>query len=128
MKPQNLPGLVGLIGIVFAEISLLANFLPVKEWFYPIIWWSYILFIDGIIYLIKNESLIVSRTKSFLIMKLTSHLQIQTGFQKEFLNLSRMKICAHDWVKMAVSSWKKTISIQPIKKDYMAYMIGLKLI
>jgi hypothetical protein len=40
----------------------------VLRWFYTIIWWSYLFIIDGIIYRLKGNSLIVNRAKSFLWM------------------------------------------------------------
>lgn len=40
----------------------------VLRWFYPIIWWSYLFIIDGVIYRLKGNSLIVNRTKSFLLI------------------------------------------------------------
>lgn len=45
-----------------------ANCLAIREWFYPLMWWSYILAVDGLIYLIRGNSLIISRTRSFLII------------------------------------------------------------
>ncbi|MCG2725874.1 MAG: hypothetical protein L6420_06400 [Elusimicrobia bacterium] len=52
---------------LFFSITIL-NFLkiePAHNLYYLFAWWSYIFFIDGIIYTIRNESLIISRTKQF---------------------------------------------------------------
>ena len=59
---------IGLIGLVICHLAIIINWQPIKEWFYITVWWSYILFIDGIIYKIKSNSLIISRTKAFLLM------------------------------------------------------------
>jgi hypothetical protein len=59
---------LGLIGLLFCHLAIILNWQPIKEWLYVAVWWSYILFIDGIIYRIKGNSLIISRTKSFFLM------------------------------------------------------------
>jgi len=41
---------------------------PFASWFYPLAWWSYIFIIDGIIFRIQGNSLILSRRREFLIM------------------------------------------------------------
>lgn len=65
---KKIPGLIGLLGLIGAQIALCAGFEPIRNWFYPLIWWSYILFIDGVIYAMKGNSLIISRTKEFWLM------------------------------------------------------------
>jgi hypothetical protein len=59
---------VGLAGQLFCYIVQFTEWHAIKEWFYLILWWSYILLIDGIIYRRRGDSLIISRTKSFLMM------------------------------------------------------------
>jgi hypothetical protein len=54
--------------VLVAEVGQLVNSLFIREWFYPIVWWGYILSIDGIIQLVRQESLIINRTRSFLAM------------------------------------------------------------
>jgi len=41
---------------------------PIYTLYYIFAWWCYIFFIDGIIYILKGDSLIISRTKNFLLM------------------------------------------------------------
>lgn len=45
---------------------------PFYRFYYLFAWYSYIFFIDGIIYMLKKESLIVSRTNDFLFLLLIS--------------------------------------------------------
>ena len=53
---------------------LLASFeiYPFFRFFYVFAWYSYIFFVDGINYLIKGDSLIISRTKEFVYMLFVS--------------------------------------------------------
>lgn len=61
-------GVIGILGLCFcASVSFLQNDF-FKQWFYIFVWWSYILTIDGIIYALKKESLIISHTREFLLM------------------------------------------------------------
>lgn len=63
--------LLSLIGffLFFITSFLSANKIdPIHTFYYIFAWWSYIIFIDGIIYIIKKDSLIISRTKEFFIM------------------------------------------------------------
>ena len=41
---------------------------PFASWFYPFAWWSYILIVDGIVFRIQGNSLILSRRREFLVM------------------------------------------------------------
>lgn len=59
---------LGLAGQLFGYFGLLCGWPVIREWFYPLAWWSYILLLDGIIYRMRGNSLIVSRTKPFLLM------------------------------------------------------------
>lgn len=70
-----------LIATFFASIEI--N--PFYRLYYIFAWYSYIFFIDGIIYVIKKDSLIISRTKEFIYM-----LFLSTGlwFVFELFNLS----------------------------------------
>ena len=61
-------GIIGLLVLIGAEILMLKKIEPFATWFYSFAWWSYILIVDSIIYKKKGNSLIVSRTASFLIM------------------------------------------------------------
>jgi hypothetical protein len=61
-------GIIGLIILILAELIHFKKFEPVYSWFYCFAWWSYILAIDGLIYYVKGNSLIVSRKKEFFLM------------------------------------------------------------
>jgi hypothetical protein len=61
-------GIIGVLVLIGAEILMLKKIEPFATWFYSFAWWSYILIVDSIIYKKKGNSLIVSRTASFLIM------------------------------------------------------------
>lgn len=61
-------GYLGIILLILSEILLFKKIEPFYSWFYCFAWWSYILFIDAIIYRLKGNSLILNRTKEFLLM------------------------------------------------------------
>ena len=41
---------------------------PFISWFYPLAWWSYIFIVDGIVFCLQGNSLILSRKREFLVM------------------------------------------------------------
>jgi hypothetical protein len=61
-------GIFGIILLLLSEIFLFKKADPFYSWFYCFAWWSYILIIDAIIYRLKKNSLILSRTKEFFLM------------------------------------------------------------
>jgi hypothetical protein len=61
-------GIIGIIILLFSEVLLFKRINPFYSWFYCFSWWSYILIIDAIIYLLKGNSLILNRTKEFFLM------------------------------------------------------------
>lgn len=61
-------GILGIVILFLSEIFLFKKVNPFYSWFYCFSWWSYILIIDGIIYYLKGNSLIINRKKEFLIM------------------------------------------------------------
>jgi hypothetical protein len=58
----------GLLLLAFAEIFMLQGVEPFASWFYPFAWWSYILIVDGIIFRVQGNSLMLSRRREFLVM------------------------------------------------------------
>jgi len=67
-KAFPIHGIIGIILLVLSEILHLQKIEPIYSWFYCFAWWSYIFAIDGIIYSLKGNSLIVSRTREFFLM------------------------------------------------------------
>jgi len=63
-----LHGIFGIILLLLSEIFLFKKVDPFHSWFYSFAWWSYILIIDALIYRLKGNSLIVSRTREFFLM------------------------------------------------------------
>ena len=70
MMKRTLPahGIIGIIALLLSEIFLFKKVEPFYSWFYCFAWWSYILTVDAIVYRLKGNSLIHSRTKEFLLM------------------------------------------------------------
>jgi hypothetical protein len=67
-KKLNIHGIIGLGILILAEIMMFRRVEPFVSWFYCFAWWSYILICDSVIYRIKGNSLLMSRTKEFLLL------------------------------------------------------------
>jgi Domain of unknown function (DUF4332) len=67
-----LHGFFGIILLLVSEIAVFKRVDPFYSWFYCFAWWSYIFTMDGVIYRLKENSLIVNRTREFLLMILWS--------------------------------------------------------
>jgi hypothetical protein len=61
-------GIIGIVVLVLSQILLFEKTEPIYSWFYCFAWWSYIFALDGIIYTLKGNSLILSRTREFFLM------------------------------------------------------------
>lgn len=61
-------GILGLLVLILSEFLHFKKVEPFYSWFYCFAWWSYILFIDAIIYRLKGNSLFVNRRKEFFLM------------------------------------------------------------
>ena len=59
-------GVLGIILIILVEINFFLKIEPFATWYFPIIWISYILVIDALVYNIRNKSLINNHILSFL--------------------------------------------------------------
>lgn len=64
----------GSLALVLFEILLFSGAEWVRVWFYLLAWWSFIPLVDGLVYLKKGNSLILSRTREFAILVPTSAL------------------------------------------------------
>ena len=67
-KTFPLHGIFGIILLVFSEILHFKKIDPFYSWFYCFAWWSYILIVDAIIFRLKENSLLLNRTKEFFLM------------------------------------------------------------
>jgi hypothetical protein len=61
-------GIIGLGILILAEVMMLRGVEPFVSWFYCFAWWSYILIADSLVYRIKGNSLLMSRTKEFFLL------------------------------------------------------------
>jgi len=65
-------GILGIMMIIFVEINFFFQIQPFANWYFPIIWYGYILLIDALVYRTKGSSFISSRPKAFLTLILLS--------------------------------------------------------
>ncbi len=67
-------GLIGIVLIILAEINFFYQIQPFASWYFPIIWFAYILAIDALVFKIRGNSLISNRSPQFLGMVIISAL------------------------------------------------------
>src|SRR4030043_801083 len=67
-KTFPIHGIFGIILLLLSEFLLLEKVDPFHSVFYSFAWGSYILIIDAVIYRLKGNSLILSRTNEFFLM------------------------------------------------------------
>src|ERR1700674_3185810 len=79
-------GYVGIAIIVLAEVLLFAGDQLVGQWFTPIVWTGYILFIDALVYKFEGRSLLMTDRVEFVIIALIS---IAGWWLFEFYNAPR---------------------------------------
>ena len=65
---QDTIGFTALIVLLLSQACMFLKLEPFYTWFYLFAWWSYIIFIDSILYKFKGNSLIRSRGKEILIL------------------------------------------------------------
>ena len=66
-------GFVGLLLIALAQINFSLKIEPFASWYFPIIWFGYIFFVDSLVYHVKGRSLLVNnRLKFFLLLLLSA--------------------------------------------------------
>lgn len=61
-------GWIGLAVMIVGEVLLILDNAFIKQWFTPVMWTGYILFLDALIFKLKGNSLIKNRTGQFLFM------------------------------------------------------------
>ena len=79
-------GYVGLVIILVAEALLFGGNELVGQWFTPIVWTGYILFIDALVYKFRGRSLLVTNRSEFLLIAIIS---IAAWWLFEFYNAPR---------------------------------------
>ncbi|MFH0949378.1 MAG: hypothetical protein V1802_02730 [Candidatus Aenigmatarchaeota archaeon] len=67
-------GLIGILLIIFVEINFFLKIQPFADWYFPIVWFGYILTIDAVVYKFRKNSLISNRFSQFLGMIIISML------------------------------------------------------
>lgn len=78
-------GLLGVLLILFVETNFFLRIQPFANWYFPIIWFGYILVVDALVYKLRKDSLISNRFSQFLGMIIISML---FWWIFEFMNLS----------------------------------------
>ncbi len=61
-------GVLGLVLIVLVEINFFLKIQPFADWYFPIIWFGYIMLIDALVYKLRKESILSNHFNQFLGM------------------------------------------------------------
>jgi len=64
--------ILGGLGMVASGLLLLKRVEPFYTWFFPWMWWSYIIFISGIIMFLDGQALLILDPDNFLLLVLVS--------------------------------------------------------
>lgn len=64
----NIHGIIGFGILILAEIMMFRRVEPFVSWFYCFAWWAYILICDSLVYKMKGNSLLMSRTREFFLL------------------------------------------------------------
>ncbi len=67
-------GLLGILLIVFVEINFFLKIQPFANWYFPIVWFGYILTVDAAVYKLRGNSIISNRPSQFLGLVVISML------------------------------------------------------
>ena len=65
-------GLLGILLIVFVEANFFFKVQPFANWYFPLVWFGYILVVDALVFKLKGNSLISNRFPRFLAMVIIS--------------------------------------------------------
>ncbi|MFH1583720.1 MAG: hypothetical protein ABIA56_01155 [Actinomycetota bacterium] len=65
-------GIIGLLMLAFAQLNFIFQIHPYAQWYFPIIWFGYILFVDALVYRMYGKSLIYNRPKMFIVLLILS--------------------------------------------------------
>jgi len=63
-----LHGWIGLAALVVSHAGLLLQLEPLTINFYSLIWWPYILLVDGLIYYRRGSSLMMNQPREFFLI------------------------------------------------------------
>ena len=65
-------GFLGIVMIILVEINFILKIEPFATWYFPIIWFGYILLIDALNYKLKGSSYMINKPKQFAFLVLLS--------------------------------------------------------
>ncbi len=78
-------GLAGILAIVLVEINFFLKIEPFATWYFPVVWFGYILVVDSLVFKLRRNSLISNRFPDFIGMLVVSTF---IWWIFEFINIS----------------------------------------
>src|SRR3989344_2871370 len=65
-------GILGIFLIILVELNFFFKLQPFADWYFPLVWFGYIMVIDALNYKLRKDSLLVRRPYQFLGMLISS--------------------------------------------------------
>jgi len=105
-------GIIGLIFIILVEINFFFQIEPFARWYFPIIWFGYILLMDAIVYSLKKSSIIMNKRKQFFLMlglssivwwgfEIINYLLQNWSYENTASFFNRMELLMFGWISFA---------------------------
>lgn len=116
-------GFLGILMIIFSQVLIIFRVQPFILFYFPIVWWGYILLVDSLVYVTRKNSLLMNRRKQFLIYAALS--LILWGV----FDLANIPLHAWTYVNFPSSLWYKIVhSILSFSTVVPAFMENVELI
>ena len=103
-------GILGIVMILFTEINFVLKLQPFAKFYFPIVWFGYILVMDSLVYKINKKSLLTANKKRFLLLLILSAI---FWWVFEFINLFTNNWDYTSSLKLSSSLWA-TISFATV--------------
>ena len=106
-------GILGIFLIILVELNFFFKLQPFADWYFPLVWFGYIMVIDALNYKLRKDSLLVRRPYQFLGMLISSAV-IWWIFELINLNLENWNYNNIEGTLALTNVIKKTICFSTI--------------
>ena len=106
-------GVLGIILIILVELNFFFKLQPFANWYFPLIWFGYIMVIDALNYKLRKDSLLIKRPYQFLGMLISSAI-VWWIFELINLNLGNWNYNGVQGTLALTNVIKKTIAFSTV--------------
>jgi len=106
-------GILGIFLIILVELNFFFKLQPFADWYFPLVWFGYIMVIDALNYKLRKDSLLIKRPYQFLGMLISSAV-IWWIFELINLNLENWNYNNIEGTLALTNVIKKTICFSTI--------------